>query len=330
MNHEESTVALSSPTPPRWWGVDVASQKLDLACCDCDVVESFENSAEGIRRLIDRLAVDRAAHVVVEATGGYETALVIGLHAAGVPVVSINPRQVRAFAQAVGQLAKTDRIDAQMIARFGRDLHPEIRPIPAENQRLLADLTARRQQLLQLRTAESNRRQQTVRDELKDSIDAVLNVLDEQLADVDRRLAALIEADPVWRQRDRLLQSVKGLGPVTSQVLVAELPELGQLDHKKLSKLVGVAPLNRDSGKQRGRRSIFGGRAAVRAALYMAAFNARQWNPAIREFYLRLRQAGKCYQVAMTACMRKLLTIVNAMVRDQTPWKTIMLNPKTP
>jgi transposase len=320
--HELPTALLmTSSSLPRWWGVDVASQKLDLGCCGADDVETFENSVDGIGRLLDRLAADPVARIVVEATGGYETALVVRLDEAGLPVVVINPRQLRAFATAVGELAKTDQIDARMIARFGRDVRPEVRPIPAEKQRLLADLAARRQQLLELRTAEANRRQQTVRRELQHSIDAVLKVLDEQLAEVDRQLAELIHMDSAWQQRDRLLQSVKGLGPVTSLVLVAELPELGRLDHKQIAKLVGVAPLNRDSGKQRGRRVIVGGRAAVRSALYMAAFNAMRCNPQIREFYLRLRQAGKAYKVAITACMRKLLTILNAMIRDQTPWK---------
>lgn len=313
--------SVNSATSPRWWGVDVASQKLDLACCGVQDVETFENSVRGVDRLRKRLAAESVALVVIEATGGYETALVTGLHAAGLPVVVINPRQLRAFAAATGELAKTDRIDARMIARFGRDVHPEVRPIPAEKQRLLADLTARRQQLLELRTAETNRRRQTARPELRESIDAVLKVLDQQLADVDRQLAELIQADPAWDQRDRLLRSVKGLGPVTSLVLTAELPELGRLDHKQIAKLVGVAPLNRDSGQQRGRRVIVGGRAAVRSALYMAAFNALRCNPQIRKFYQRLRQAGKPFKVAVTACMRKLLTILNAMIRDLAPWK---------
>jgi len=307
-------------TSPRWRGVDVASQKLDLGCCGVNQVETFENSAVGVQQLLDRVAAAPVARVVVEATGGYETALVIRLHEAGVPVVVINPRQLRAFATAVGELAKTDRIDARMIARFGRDVRPEIRPIPAEKQRLLADLSARRQQLLELRTAEANRRKQATRRELQDSIDAVLNVLDAQLADIDRQAAELLQMDPAWQRLDRLLQSVKGVGPATSLALVADLPELGRLDHKQIAKLVGVAPLNRDSGKHRGRRMIVGGRAAVRSALYMAVFNGLRCNPQIRAFYDRLRHAGKPFKVAVTACMRKLLTILNAMVRDHASW----------
>lgn len=317
-----------SKVSPRWWGVDVASQKLDLGCCDEDQVLSFDNTADGVERLLARVAQGPAAMIVVEATGGYEAALVARLFAADLPVVVINPRQLRAFSTAVGELAKTDRIDAQMIARFGRDVRPEIRPLATEKQRLLADLSARRQQLLELRTAETNRRHRAARPQLQESIDAVLQVLDEQIADVDRLLAELIQADPAWQSRDALLQSVKGLGPATSQALVADLPELGRLDHKQIAKLVGVAPLNRDSGKMRGRRTIAGGRASVRSALYMAAFNAMRCNPQIRSFYQRLRMAGKAYKVAITACMRKLLTILNAIIRDAKPWQETKLGPK--
>jgi transposase len=317
-----------SKARPRWWGVDVASQKLDLGCCDEDQVLTFDNTADGIERLLAHLAQQPASMIVVEATGGYETAVAAQLFAAGLPVVVINPRQLRAFATATGQLAKTDRIDAQVIARFGRDLRPEVRPLASENQRLLADLSARRQQLLELRTAETNRRHQATRPQLQESIDAILKALNEQLAEVDRQLAELIQADPSWHSRDRLLQSVKGLGPATSQALVAELPELGRLDHKQIAKLVGVAPLNRDSGKLRGRRMIVGGRASIRSALYMAAFNAMRCNPQIRAFYQRLRSAGKAFKVAITACMRKLLTILNAMVRDGRTWQDPTSIPK--
>jgi transposase len=320
MSVQESVKKNRGFVESHWWGVDVASQKLDLGCCEIDDVETFENSPEGVAQLVRRVAAAPVALVVVEATGGYETALVVRLHEAGLPVVVINPRQLRAFATAVGQLAKTDQIDARMIARFGRDVRPEIRPIPAEKQRLLADLSARRQQLLELRTAETNRRKQAARRELQDSIDAVLKVLDEQLADIDRQAAELLQMDPAWQQLDRLLQSVKGVGPATSLALVADLPELGRLDHKQIARLVGVAPLNRDSGKHRGRRRVVGGRAAVRSALYMAVFNGLRCNPQIRAFYDRLRHAGKPFKVAVTACMRKLLTILNAMVRDHASW----------
>ena len=259
--------------------------------------------------------------IVIEATGGYETPLVVHLAEAGLPVELINPRQLRAFATAVGELAKTDAIDARIIARFAHDVRPEVRPLPTQNQRFFADLAARRRQLIETRTAERNRRQQTSRPELIASIDTVLKVLDEQVGALERQLAELIATNDQWRQRDQILQSISGVATATSHTLIADLPELGQLDHKQIAKLVGVAPLNRDSGKFRGRRAIVGGRSTVRAALYMAAFNAMRCNPQIREFYQRLRNAGKCYKVAITACMRKLLTILNALVRDNTFWR---------
>ncbi len=301
--------------------MDVASDKLDVGCHGMAEVASFANSAVGIESLLSSVRAQGVALIVVEATGGYETPLVVQLAEAGLPVVLINPRQLRSFATAVGELAKTDTIDARIIARFAHDVRPEVRPIPSENQRFFADLAARRRQLIELRTAERNRRQQTSRAEIIASIDAVLELLDEPVATLERQLAELIASNRHWRQRNQILQSVSGVAAATSHTLIADLPELGQLDHKQISKLVGVAPLNRDSGKFRGRRAIVGGRSTVRAALYMAAFNAIRCNPRIREFYRRLRQAGKCYKVAITACMRKLLTVPNAMVRDNTPWR---------
>ena len=304
-----------------FWGVDVASEKLDLGCHGVANALAFENSAAGIESLLASVRAQPAALIVVEATGGYETPLVVRLAEAGLPVVLMNPRQVRSFATAVGELAKTDAIDAQILARFAHDVRPEVRPVPTENQRFFADLAARRRQLIVLRTAERNRRQQTSRAKLVASIDVILKVLDEQIATLERELAELIASNQHWRQRDQILQSVSGVAAATSHTLIADLPELGQLGHKQISKLVGVAPLNRDSGKFRGRRVIMGGRSTVRAALYMAAFNAIRCNPQICEFYTRLRNAGKCYKVAITACMRKLLTVLNAMVRDNTPWR---------
>jgi transposase len=304
-----------------FWGVDVASAKLDLGCHGVANALSFDNSSTGIESLLSSVCAQPTALIVVEATGGYETPLVVQLAEAGLPVVLINPRQLRSFATAVGELAKTDAIDARIIARFAHDVRPEVRPVPTENQRFFADLAARRRQLIVLRTAERNRRQQTSRAELVASIDVILKVLDEQIATLERELAELIASNQHWRQRDQILQSVSGVAAATSHTLIADLPELGQLGHKQISKLVGVAPLNRDSGKFRGRRVIMGGRSTVRAALYMAAFNAIRCNPQICDFYTRLRNAGKCYKVAITACMRKLLTVLNAMVRDNTPWR---------
>lgn len=304
-----------------FWGVDVASKKLDVARHDRAEVVSLENSPTGIEQFVAEVQRQPSALIVVEATGGYEMPLVTALAEAGLPVVRINPRQVRAFATALGQLAKTDAIDAVLIARFAHDVRPAIRPLATPDQRRLADLAARRRQLLSLRTAELNRRGKTQRPELLESIDAVVAVLTEQLDDLEQQIAQLVETDPAWRERDRLLQSVPGVAATTSRTLLADLPELGQLQPKQLAKLVGVAPLNRDSGKLRGRRTIFAGRRTVRTALYMATFSAMRCNSQIRTFYTRLRAAGKPFKVALTACMRKLLTILNALVRDNKTWR---------
>lgn len=304
-----------------FWGVDVASDKLDLACHGMAKVRSFENSAEGIEQLLVEVRRQPAALIVVEATGGYEIPLIAALAEAQLPVVRINPRQLRSFATAVGELAKTDTIDARMIARFAHDVRPCVRPLPTKEQRFFADLAARRRQLVSLRTAELNRRNKTSNHQLQASIDAVLAVLEEQIAVLDNQLADLIATDEHWQQRDKILQSVPGVATVTSHVLLADLPELGQLEHKPLAKLVGLAPLNRDSGKLRGRRTIVAGRSTVRTALYMAALSASRFNPQIRRFYQKLRQAGKPFKVAIAACMKKLLTILNAMIRDNTTWR---------
>jgi transposase len=304
-----------------WWGVDVASDKLDLACHGEPRVQTFANTSEGIDQLLAQVRRPGCALIVIEATGGYEIPLLASLVETGLPVVRINPRQVRAFATAVGELAKTDAIDARLIARFARDVRPAVRPLPTPDQRRFRDLAARRRQLVSLRTAEQNRRQKTCQEEIQTSIAAVLAVLQEQIALLDQQLAELVAHDEQWQRRTQILQSVPGIATVTSQVLLADLPELGQLEHRQIAKLVGLAPLNRDSGKLRGHRTIVAGRGTVRTALYMAALSASRFNPPIRCFYQRLRQAGKPFKVAIVACMHKLLTILNAMIRNQTIWR---------
>jgi transposase len=323
MNH--STAVLTTATTP-FWGIDVSQATLDLAQHGSPRVQTFSNDDTGITLLLKHVQQQPVALLVVEATGGYERRLVVALHAAGLPVAVINPRQLRAFATAMGQLAKTDAIDARMIARFGHDARPQPREIPSEKQQLFADLAARRRQLIGLRTAELNRCQQTERPELQASLQAVLQVLGQQIEMLENQLSQLIAADPQWQQRDEILRSVAGVGPATSQTLIADLPELGRLDAKKLAKLAGVAPLNRDSGKLRGRRMIIGGRATVRSALYMAAFNAIRCNEQLRRFFQRLKAAGKPYKVALTACMHKLLTILNALVRNKQLWRNSNAN----
>lgn len=326
MKEHSSIGSTDAQSAGLFWGVDVASDKLDLACHGMADVPSFENSAEGIEQLLAQVRLEPAALIVVEATGGYEVPLLAALAEAGLPVVRINPRQLRSFATAVGELAKTDTIDARMIARLAHDVRPEVRPLPTKEQRFFADLAARRRQLVSLRTAELNRRKKTCQPELVTSIHAVLAVLQEQIAVLDKQLAELIATDQHWQQRDQILQSAPGVAAVTSHVLLADLPELGQLEHKQIAKLVGVAPLNRDSGKLRGRRTIVAGRGTVRTALYMAALSASRFNPPIRCFYQKLRQAGKPFKVAIVACMRKLLTILNAMIRDNTNWRKSAMN----
>jgi transposase len=270
--------------------------------------------------LVPRLHALRPALVVLEATGGYERAVVAALAAAGLPVVVANPRQIRAFARAVGQLAKTDRLDAAMLARFGAQVRPTPRALPDAQAEALDALLTRRRQLIEMLTAEKNRLAAAV-PAVRRGITQHIRWLERQLDDVDGELGALIEASPLWRAQDDLLQSVPGVGPVLSRTLLGELPELGRLTHKQIAALVGVAPMARDSGTWRGRRGVTGGRAPVRTALYMAAVTAAHHNPVIRVFYRRLRAAGKPAKVALTACMRKLLTILNAMARSGEPWR---------
>jgi transposase len=304
-----------------FFGIDVSSQSLDLADLSASLAESFSNDPDGIAQLAERLRNQPASRIVVEATGGYEVSLVLTLHEARLPVVLVNPRQVRDYARALGILAKTDRIDAGVLARFAHDIQPPLRDFPDENARKLDALVLRRRQLIELRAAEFNRCHQANLPEIQSSIDSVIEILDQQLAEIDEQLAQTIQADDTWRMKHQILRSVKGVGPATSHALLAELPELGHLNRRQIASLVGVAPFNRDSGRLHKPRAIRGGRASVRSTLYMAAFNAVRCNLRLRSFYQRLRHAGKTFKVAMTACMRKLLTMLNAILRDLTPWR---------
>jgi len=301
-------------------GIEVSKATLDVALTPGTEPWSAANDAAGIAAVVARLTGLRPALVVLEATGGYERAVVAALAAAGLPVVVANPRQIRAFARAVGQLAKTDRLDAAVLARFGAQVRPAPRPLPDAQAQALDALLTRRRQLLEMLTAEKNRLAAAPA-AVRRGITQHIRWLERQLAEGDTDLGRLIEASPVWRAQDDLLQSVPGVGPVLSRTLLGELPELGRLTHKQIAALVGVAPMARDSGAWRGRRGVAGGRAPVRTALYMAAVTAAHHNPVIRVFYQRLRAAGKPAKVALTACMRKLLTILNAMVRSGTYWR---------
>jgi transposase len=258
---------------------------------------------------------------VLEATGGLEVRLAAALAAAGVPVAVVNPRQVRAFARATGRLAKTDRLDAAMIARFAEAVRPPVRPLPDEATRHLGALVARRRQLLEMLVAERNRRH-AADPALREGIDAHLRWLEEALAGIERDLDGAVRESAAWRAKEELLRSVPGVGPVSARTLLAELPELGSLTRRQAAALVGVAPFSRDSGKMRGKRTVGGGRATLRACLYMAAVAAaRGANPPIAAFYGRLRRAGKPAKLALTACMRKLVVTLNAMLRTGTAWK---------
>ena len=308
-------------TSPRFVGVDVAKDRLDIAVRPSGEGWSEANDEAGIAALVGRLGPLGPALIVCEATGGFERAAIAALAAAGLPVVVANPRQVRDFARATGQLAKTDALDAGILALFAERVRPTPRALPTEAVQLLDAVLTRRRQLLEMLGAEKNRLGFAPKP-LHRGIQAHIRWLERQLDDVTTELAALIEASPVWRAKDDLLQSVPGVGPIVSYTLLGELPELGTLTHKQIAALVGIAPLARDSGTLRGKRLIYGGRASVRTALFMAAMCGRRWNPALKVFYDRLKAAGKPTKVALIACARKLLTILNAMVRENRTWMT--------
>jgi len=258
--------------------------------------------------------------VVLEATGGMEIPLAGALTAAGIALSIVNPRQVRDYARAMGRLAKTDRLDAEVLACFAEAVRPQPRPLPDAVSAELAALMGRRRQLIEMLSAEKNRLGVAAR-RVRRNIQVHIDWLERQLSHLDKDLADLIQSSPIWREKDSLLQSVPGVGPVLSSTLLAHLPELGALSRRQIAALVGVAPLNRDSGTLQGKRTVWGGRAVIRQVLYMSALIATRFNPVIRAFYQRLCEAGKAKKVALTACMRKLLTILNAMVKHKTPWR---------
>ncbi len=306
-------------------GIDVAKAELVIATRPAAERWTVENEERGVRTLVERLRRDGATLIVLEATGGYELLCVAALAAASLPVVVVNPRQVRDFARATGQLAKTDRIDADILALFAERVRPEVRALPDADAQELDALLARRRQLLDMLQAERNRLGQVFgrgKTPVKKSLKAHIAYLERELRMTDTDLGDMVRRSPAWRERDDLLQSVPGVGPVLSLTLLAELPELGRLSRREIAKLVGVAPLSRDSGTLRGRRFVQGGRASVRAVLYMAALVATKRNVVIRAFYLRLLAAGKPKKLALVACMRKLLTILNTMVRSGERWSS--------
>lgn len=304
---------------PLFVGIDVAKAHLDIAVRPTGEQWRAPHDEPGIAALVDRLVRLSPALLVLEATGGREVGLVAALVAAGVPVAVVNPRQVRRFAQAVGQRAKTDALDAQLLARFADVVRPTPRPVPDAQAQQLSALLARRSQVVTMITAERQRLGTAV-PAVQGRIRAHLRWLEAELADLDGQLHDAVQASPAWREREDLLRSVPGIGPATAYTLLADLPELGTLDRKAIAALVGVAPLAADSGTLRGRRPIWGGRARVRSALYLATLVATRHNPVIRAFYSKLCAAGKPKKVALVACMHKLLLILNAILRQGSPW----------
>ena len=299
--------------------IDVAKARLDVAVEPTGATWTVPRSRGGLRRLQGRLQALRPSRIVLEASGGYERAVLAALAAAGLPVVRVNPRQTRDFARAHGVLAKTDRIDAGVLARFAAEVRPPLRPQPSAAVQDLQDLSRRRCQLVTHRAAELQLRRQD-RAHLDLGFDPVAAALTAALAQVDRQLAALVQAEPTLRARATWLRSIPGIGPVAVATLLAELPELGACSRQQVAALVGVAPFNRDSGTWRGRRSCWGGRAQVRTALYMVSLTATRVNPSLRACYQRLIAAGKPPKVALVACMRKLLVLCNALCKSQTMW----------
>ena len=302
-------------------GIDVAKDRLDVHIRPSGEAFTVARDGEGIDELAERLRAAAPSLIVLEATGGFEAVVVAGLAAAGLPIVVVNPRQIRDFARATARLAKTDALDAAVIAHFAEAVKPPIRPLADPQARLLGELMARRRQLIEMITAEKNRRRLlTARRTLK-SVDRVLATLQAQLEQIDGDIDTAVRGTPAWREAENLMVSVPGIGPKIARTLIAEIPELGQLDRREIAALTGVAPFNRDSGTMRGRRTISGDRPVVRNALFMSVLVSIRFKLPLAHTYHRLRAAGKPAKVAITACMRKLVTILNAILRDKKPWQ---------
>ena len=303
-------------------GIDVSKDRLDVHVLPSGEAFSIVHDAEGVVLLCERLGGLKPHTVALEASGGFEVVAAGGLASSGLPVVVVNPAQVRAFARALGQRAKTDPIDAYVIARFAEAARPEVRPLPDAAQRLLSDLVTRRRQILQMLGAERQRLGRTLEPRLKKSLKRLIMALEKELGEIDGEIDQVVRTSPVWRRKEALLQSVPGVGPITARTLLAEMPELGSLDRRQAAALAGLAPFTRQSGQWRGKSFIGGGRTHVRTALFMAALSASRFNPALKDFHQRLIKAGKPKMVALVAVARKLLILLNAVLRDQKPWQT--------
>ena len=302
----------------RYVGIDVSKDRLDVAELEGRVWQ-VENTREGIAQLVEQMAAMQPELIVVEATGGYQRAVVEAMFVAGLCVAVVNPTRVRQFARACGLLAKTDKLDAQMLAVFGQRVQPKLYEGKSEAEKHLSALLVRRKQVEEMLKAEQNRLR-TTSPSLRNSVEQVIVCLKEQKKLLDEQIQQFLQEQPAWHEQTEILNSVPGVGPVTTATLLAELPELGKLDRKKIAALVGVAPMNYDSGKKRGYRKTKGGRTNVRSVLYMSTLVATRYNPVIQAQYQHLLKRGKLKKVALTACMRKFLTILNAMMRDQQPF----------
>lgn len=317
---QERVLPVTDSSSPVFAGIDVSSEKLDLGILPSRRTSSFAYDDSGIAALCSELSTLKPALIVIEASGGYQRRIGSALMQAGLSVSIVNPRQVRDFARGIGQLAKTDSVDALVLARFAQQVQPRIQPLPSKEEQLLQELVARRQQLTIMRTAETNRLKQAVGKPARRSIEAVIAVLDKELSKIDTGLDDIIQSNERWKQIDAILQSIPGVGPATSHQLIALLPELGSLSRQEVAALAGLAPYAHESGKFKGQRSIWGGRASVRCALYMAAVTARRCNPIIKPFSQRLEALHKPFKVVITACMRKLLILINALVKSNSAW----------
>lgn len=322
-SHPQDRDLFMDVTSRAFVGIDVAKHSLDVCLAGEDRLFTVPNSAAGFRQLLERLPAAGECLVVIEATGGYQHGVVGALVAAGHTIAVVNPRQVRDFARGLGILAKTDRLDARVIARFGEHANPRPTDIGSEKHTQLRELVARRRQLIEWRTAEHNRLETTTTKLVRKNVRHLIEQLDKQIRQLEEAIGELVESEPELSSKAALLESVPGVGQVTVTSLLVDLPELGRLNRQQIAALVGVAPFNRDSGKFHGRRAVWGGRSAVRSVLYMAALTARRFNPLIRAFAERLEAAGKPFKVVLTACMRKLLVILNTMVKNNLHW-----NPK--
>lgn len=305
-----------------WVGIDVSKERLDVHVLPDAAAFAVARNGEGLAELVERLTGLAPERVAVEATGGFETVVAAALAGAGLPVVVVNPAQVRHFAQALGRRAKTDPIDAAVIARFVEATRPELRPLADEATRLLADLVARRRQIIEMIVAERSRERRTSVRRIKKSLARLIAALEKELGEIDHEIDAGVRGSPAWREKEDLLASVPGVGAITARTLIAELPELGTLDNKQIASLAGLAPYTRQSGRWKGKSMIGGGRKTVRSALFLAALTACRHNPTLKAFRQRLVDAGKPKMVAVIAVARKLLIILNAILKHRKPWQT--------